>query len=147
MSTIDRGSVVPGQGDRTEAAPVEASGWVMFAAIMLVFIGIWNIFEGVFAFFRSSWFIGSAVFGPLFAWSVVWIVIGVVLVAAGYALIAGQSWARWFGIAIASLAGLVHLMSLATYPLWSIFALTVDFLIVFGLAAHWERRERPQMTG
>ncbi len=141
MSTIDRGSVNPSQAG-TDTIPAEQSGWVMFAAIMFIFIGIWNIFEGFFGLFRSTWFVGTAAFGPLWAWSLVWIGVGVLLAAAGYALIAGRSWARWFGIVVASMSAFSHLLALPVYPFWSVFALTIDVLILFGLAARWQPSER-----
>jgi hypothetical protein len=121
--------------------PMPQSGWVLFAGVMLLFSGVWIAFEGVFAFFRSTWFIGSAVFGSLWIWALAWMVFGVLLIAAGSAVMAGRGWGRWFGIVVVTLAALLHMLSFATYPWWSAVMIAVDFLILFGLTARWNRSE------
>src|SRR5204863_1833403 len=73
------------------------SGWVLFSGIMLLFSGVWIAFEGFFAFFRSTYFIGSAVFGPLWIWALAWLGFGLLLIAAGGAVTSGRNWGRWFG--------------------------------------------------
>jgi hypothetical protein len=123
------------------AAAMPQSGWVQFAGIMLLFSGVWIAFEGFFAFFRSTYFIGSAVFGSLWIWALAWLVFGVLLIAAGLAVTSGQRWGRWFGIVVAGLAALLHMLTFATYPWWSAVMITVDLLVLFGLTARWQKAE------
>lgn len=118
-------------------AEVVPDGWLTFAALMLLFTGIWNTFEGIFAFFRSSYFIGSAVFGSLWIWALLWTAFGILLIAAGGAVLSGRMWARWVGIVIASLSGFVHLLAIGTYPWWSIVMIAIDVLVIYALAVHW----------
>ena len=40
--------------------------------------------------------------GDLTAWGWVWLVVGIVLIAAGFAVVSGAEWARWVGIVAAS---------------------------------------------
>jgi hypothetical protein len=118
---------------------VPQSGWVLFSGIMLLFSGIWIAFQGVFAFFRSTWFVGSAVFGDLWFWALVWMGFGLLLIAAGSAVMSGRSWGRWFGIVVVALAAFVHMLSFATYPWWSAVMIAIDVLVLFGLTARWQR--------
>ena len=120
---------------------VPQSGWVLFAGVMLLFSGIWIAFEGVFAFFRSTYFIGSAVFGSLWIWALAWMVLGLLMIAAGTAVTGGRSWGRWFGIVITAIALLIHMGSFATYPWWSAVMITIDVLVLFGLTARWTKAE------
>jgi len=120
---------------------VPQSGWVLFSGVMMLFSGIWIAFEGIFAFFRSTYFIGGAVFGSLWIWALAWLVFGILLIAAGGAVMSGQSWGRWFGIVVVSLAALIHLLSFATYPWWSAVMIAIDILILFGLTARWQKAE------
>jgi len=117
------------------------SGWVLFSGIMLMFSGLWIAFEGFFAFFRSTYFIGSAVFGSLWIWALAWLGFGLLLMAAGGAVTSGRNWGRWFGIVVVALALLLQMLSFATYPWWSAVMIGVDVLILFGLAARWNRQE------
>jgi hypothetical protein len=126
-------------GAGTMAMP--QSGWVLFAGVMLLFSGIWVAFEGFFAFFRSTYFIGSAAFGSLWIWALAWLAFGLLLIAAGAAVTAGRGWGRWFGIVVVAMALLVHMLSFATYPWWSAVLVTIDVLILFGLTARWSRAE------
>ena len=58
---------------------------------------------------------------------------------AGLALLAGQAWARWFGIVAISLNILAQLGFLgnAQYPLWALTAMTLNIVVLFALTARW----------
>ncbi|TMC08559.1 MAG: hypothetical protein E6J41_13070 [Chloroflexi bacterium] len=135
------GDVRGGYDATAGAMAMPQNGWVLFSGVMLLFAGIWIAFEGLFAFFRSTWFIGSAVFGSLWIWALAWLVFGVLMLSAGSAIMAGQTWARWFGIVVTGLALLLHMLSFATYPWWSAVMIAVDVLVLFGLTARWNRSE------
>ena len=142
MSTIERRTGGAGEPYYSEAIVTEAeqSGWLVFASTIIIFTGLWGIIQGFIALFRATFFTGAPVFGPLATWAVVWIVLGVLLLAAGSGIIAGRSWARWFGIGIVSLNALNLMFAIATYPWWSLFILTVDIVILYALAVHWPRK-------
>ena len=44
------------------AAADKASGWVGYAAIMLVLAGGWNVFDGIIAISRSKVFVANATY-------------------------------------------------------------------------------------
>ena len=139
------GDVSGGYTTAAGTMEVPQNGWVLFAGVMLLFSGIWVAFEGIFAFFRSTWFVGSAVFGSLWIWAIAWTAFGVLLIAAGSAVIGGRAWGRWFGIVVVVLAALLHMLSFATYPWWSAVMIAIDVLILFGLTARWQRSEGAPM--
>jgi hypothetical protein len=126
-------------GYDTMAGPIAElqGGWVLFSGLMLLFSGVWVVLEGIFAFVRTSWFIDNAVYGPLWIWALLWLALGMLLMAAGGAVAIGRSWGRWFGIVVVLLAALVHMASFATYPWWSAAMVAVDVLMLFGLTARW----------
>ena len=125
----------------------EPNGWLVFAGLMMFFTGMWNIFEGLIALFRSSYFNGSPIFGDLVFWSIVWIGIGVLEMSAAYAIFSGRSWARWFGLVLVSLSALVHMASIPLYPWWSMFVIGFDALMIFALAVHWPSRRTTTAAG
>jgi hypothetical protein len=129
-------SYVTGTSGQAEAVP---GGWQLFAGLMMLFAGIWNLFEGFFALFRSSYFIGKAAFGDLWLWALLWMLFGILQVAAGYAIMSGRTWGRWFGIIVVGLSALVTMLTIATYPFWALVMLAIDFAILYGLTAHWQR--------
>jgi hypothetical protein len=129
-------------GSAERAVPSVAEppeGWVLFAAIMILFSGIWNVVEGFFGFLRASYFIGSPVLGSLWIWALLWLVFGIVMVAAGAAILNGRSWGRWFAIVVVALSAFLHLLAIGAYPWWSLVMIAIDVLILYALAVHWRR--------
>jgi hypothetical protein len=130
-----------GQADtRPSAVPyAEPDGWVLFAAILILINGVFNGFDGLVGFFRASYFVGSPTFGSLWIWALLWLAFGVLQVLAGLAIMAGQGWARWFGIVTVGLNAVVQMFAIAAYPWWSLIIITIDVLIIYALTAHWRR--------
>jgi hypothetical protein len=78
------------RGTYAEAEQAEkAVGWLGYAAIMLVFAGGWNIFDGILAIANSKVFTKNAtyVFSDLKTWG--WIIL---LLGVGELLRVSQSW-------------------------------------------------------
>ena len=117
----------------------EPNGWLVFAGLLFFFTGLWNVFEGVIAFFRSSYFSGLPIFGNLAFWSFVWIGLGVLQIGIAYAIFTGRSWARWTGIVLISLSALIHMLSIPIYPWWSAFIVAFDALMLYALAVRWRQ--------
>ena len=126
------GNLTYGTGTYDEG--VVTSGWVRFAGFLILFTGVWNALEGVFAFFRSAYFAGSAVFGSLWIWAILWTAFGVLLIAAGSAILGGQSWGRWFGIVVVSLNAVGVLLTISTYPWTSLALFALSIIIIYKLA-------------
>jgi hypothetical protein len=137
------GSISP-HSDYTEDA--EARGeypdnWLMFAGLMMFFVGLWNAIEGGIALFRSAFFTGQPVFGNLVFWAAVWLAIGVIQMGVAYAIIAGNNVARWIGIVIVAISIIVSMLTLPAFPWWSLFVLAVDLLLLYALLVHGTRRQ------
>ena len=136
------------EGQTTERDYVEVreytayeNGWLMFSAMMIFFVGLWNAVEGGIALFRSAFFIGIPIFGSLTFWAAVWIGIGVIEMVVAYAVMNGSNVARWIAVVVVGLASLIHLLSLPAYPWWSLFVLAINLLVLYGLLVHWRRAE------
>jgi len=130
---------VRGLGSTVDTTPMVQDGWILFAAIMVLFAGLWNAFEGFIAFFRSTYFIGSAVFGDLWIWALLWLAFGVVQIAAAGAIMSGRSWGRWFAIVTVVLAAFVNLMAIGTYPWWAVMMVAIDVIILYALTVRWNQ--------
>ncbi|HEX6873064.1 MAG TPA: hypothetical protein VF163_18355, partial [Micromonosporaceae bacterium] len=81
-----------------------ANGGMIFAATMMVIVGIFQIFEGIAAIAKDSFF----VVGPNYAYEIdttVWgwihLGVGIVVAAAGFFLFTGATVARVIGIVVA----------------------------------------------
>ena len=154
MSTIEKPRTVEGNGvavvSSTPAVGVynepQGMGWVLFSAIMLAFVGVWGIIEGILAISSSKVFTANAtfVFSSLNTWG--WIVtgLGVLCLLAAFSLMTGSELARWFGIAVAGVNAVGQLFFLDAYPWWSMAIFAIDILVIYGLAAYAGARLRQQ---
>lgn len=122
----------------------KGAGWVMFAAIMLGFAGLWAFFEGILAISSSKVFVADAtyVFSNLHTWGWIVMILGIAAIFAAFAVLTGSEIARWFGIVIAGLNAWGQLMFLHANPWWSIAMFTIDILVIYGLAAYGGSRLR-----
>ena len=118
--------------------PVEGSGWVLFAGIMIMMVGVLNIIWGIAAIDRSSFFVQDAkyVFSDLRTWGWIILVLGALQLAAAFSVWAGGSFGRWFGIATATVNAIAALLSIPAYPFWSLAIFAIDVLVIYGLAAY-----------
>jgi hypothetical protein len=137
MSTPDRG-MQEAQGAYDEPG----GGWILFAGIMLMLVGVLNVIWGIAAIGDSSFFINDQkyILSNLNTWGWVTLILGVVQVGAAYSIWAGNQFGRWFGIVVAALSAIGALMSIPAYPFWSLAIFAVDVLVIYGLAAYGGQR-------
>ena len=118
----------------------KGSGWLTFASIMLVIAGIGNFIWGITAVARDKLLINRLLFANLTFWGIVFMVLGVFLVAAGIAVLNEAQWARLFGIIFCSCSIVFYLLVIWAYPVWSVLVIAIDVLIIYGLAEYGARR-------
>jgi uncharacterized membrane protein len=115
-------------------------GWVAFAGIMMVLLGAFHIIDGLIALFQDEYFLvtrsGLAVDVDFTTWGWVHMIGGIIIVAAGIAVFAGQVWARVIGVLLAMLSAVVNLGFLSAYPIWSSIMILIDILVIWALTVH-----------
>ena len=115
-------------------------GWVVFAALMMGLIGLFQAIEGLVAIIDRNYYVvtenGLLVSWNYTAWGWTHLAIGVLLVAAAFGVLSGRVWARIVGIALASLSAVANLVFLAAFPVWSVLLIAVDVLVIYALAVH-----------
>ena len=118
------------------------AGWIGFAAILLVIVGAVDFFQGLIAVFEDEYYVptqsGFLVF-DVTGWGWTMMLWGLLLVVGGFALAAGQTWARWFAIVVVGLNFLAQLGFLGNTqtPLWSLTAIALSIIVLYALTARW----------
>jgi hypothetical protein len=135
--------------DERASAP-RGTGWLTFAATLLIVSGIFKVLDALWAFKYDdevSDQVQTIVFErDLQSWGVVWLVVGIVLILAGAAVISGAEWARWVGIVAAGVAAVAFLPWIYFEPFWTILSVTLALLIVYALATYGGGRQLPDLT-
>ena len=116
-------------------------GWIMFAAIMLIIAGISNFFWGITALAYSQYLINQVLFLNLSGWGWFWMIFGIIQVIAGFSVLNKASWARWFGIIMATVGAVLMFFVLWAFPVWSILVIALDVLVIYGLSAYGGKEE------
>ena len=112
-------------------------GWNAYAAILLIFAGVMQIMNGLWALDRQDTAVDSLFWGDnLEAWGWIYLIAGIVLVVIGIFIFRRASWAVLAGIAAAFLGAIVNLFWIFSYPLVSVLAITLYLLAVYGLTTY-----------
>ncbi len=122
------------------------TGWIVFAAMLMVIIGMLDFFQGLIAVIRDDYYVltqEQIIVFDLTAWGWIMLIWGVVLMFAGSALFAGRSWARWFTIIVGSLNVIIQLgfVGSSQYTLWALTVLALNVLVLYALMVRWENVE------
>ena len=115
----------------------QRSGWVTFAGVMLLLVGVLNVIYGIAAIGDANFFINDTHFilSNLSTWGWVTLVIGVFQFFAAFSLWSGGLYGRFVGIAAASLSAIAALLSIPAYPFWSLAVFAVDIVIIHQIAS------------
>jgi hypothetical protein len=131
------GSSVRGAEDRGMSAWV---GWIAFAGMMLMMLGVFHVIEGIVALTKDSYFLvhssGLVVDVNYTTWGWVHIIVGCIVVAAGAGVLNGQVWARVIGVAIAFVSTVISIGFLAAYPIWSVLMIALSVVVIMALTVH-----------
>jgi hypothetical protein len=79
------------------------------------------------------------VFGSLRTWGWITLIIGVLQLLAAAGVLAGNQWARWFGVAVLGLNAIDQMFFIPAYPFWSLMIIAVDVVALYGLCAYGSR--------
>jgi hypothetical protein len=122
-------------------------GWKVFAGIMILIVGALNVFDGLVGLTQEN-YIKQFTNGQLpitnnvKTWSWVVLILGIIMILAGFLIFSGNMFGRVVGILVASLNLLVQLAYLNHNTFWSFTMILIDILVIYGLAAHGGRLDQ-----
>ena len=121
----------------------EGSGYglVLFAAVVLLVLGFFNMIYGIAAIANSHVFVANAhyVIGDLRAWGWVTLILAVLQLVAAGGVMMGNQLARWFAVAVVGLNAIDMMFFIPAYPFWALTIIAVDVVALYGLCAYGSR--------
>jgi hypothetical protein len=127
---------------------MRGAGRALFAATLLIIVGTLNIIYGIGALDGANIFLNDKryILDDLNTMGWVLIVLGVIQLAGGFSLIAGNTFGRVIGLAGASLGAIGALLSIGgAYPWWSLAIFFLCIYIVHGIFIYGEEERAPRM--
>ena len=118
------------------------AGMVLFASILLLVIGFFNMLAGIAAIANSHVFVASVhdVIGDLRAWGWVTLILSVLqLVALAPGIVLGNQLARWFAVAVVGINAIEMMFFIPAYPFWALVIIAADVVALWGLCAYGSR--------
>ena len=112
---------------------------VTFGALMLMLGGAINILEGVVGIANPDYFHDAELFASIEAWAWFFACVGLLQFITGVAVLRGSVVALWPGIALAAFNAMTQFIDVAMYPIWSIAAIVVDFIVIYNFAVEGMR--------
>jgi hypothetical protein len=116
------------------------SGWVTgayaFAAIVMLIIGFFQILAGLAAIFEDEFFVVGRNYAydlDVTAWGWIHLIMGVVVLLAGWGLFSAQTWARSVAVTLAVLSALVNFFFIPFYPFWSLTVIALAVWVIWSL--------------
>ncbi len=119
------------------------ASWVAFVAVMMMLIGVFSVIAGLAAVTDDGFMTRTTGTGEVFLLSVqavgfVWIVVGVIVTWAGWALIQGREWARFLTIFLVCIHSVTDLLTVNSHPFLSLLFILVNLTILYGVTVKWE---------
>jgi hypothetical protein len=118
-------------------------GWLLFSAVVLITGGVMRVIDALWAFDKDDevgerlqvllWDDNLAAYGWL------WLIVGVLLVVAGFGVMTGSQMARWFGIVMASLAAISAMLWIYAFPIWSLLGVLIAVMVIYALTTYGGR--------
>ena len=118
------------------------SGWVGFAALLALIIGMIDFIMGLIAIVRGEYYAihgNQLIIFDTTTWGWLTLLMGIVIVLLGLALANGSGFARWVVIIAVSVNLLGNLAWLGNtgYPLWSLTVVALEIIVLYALTARW----------
>ena len=129
--------------DAYSRAGQQTSGWavgfILFAAIMMIMVGIFQAIQGIVAIFENEFYVATRNYTFQFdatTWGWIHLLVGLLVAFAGYGLLSGKTWARLVAITLAALSATANFLFIPYYPFWSLLLITLDIFVIWAVCAH-----------
>jgi hypothetical protein len=122
-----------------EKTPGPGAGWLLFAGVMILILGLINVIGGIAAIDSANFFTTTGAhyqIASLNFWGWTILVIGVAQLIAAFSIWAGNAYGRLVGTLSASLNIVAQLFLTAASPMWSMTLIGLDVLVIYGLVVY-----------
>jgi hypothetical protein len=118
----------------------DVSGWavggIVFAATILMLIGIFHAIAGLVAIIDDDFYVVTRNYTfdlDTTAWGWVHLLVGILLVIVAWGLFARSAWAGVTAIFLAALSAVVNFFYIPYYPFWAILIIALDIWVIWAL--------------
>lgn len=117
----------------------KATGLTEFAGIVMIVAGAFHVINGIVAVLANEFYVSTPNYVFKFdatRWGWIHLLLGLLVLVAGFAVLAGQAWGRVTGIVAAGLSAIANFAFVPYYPFWSLTIIALDVIVIWALATH-----------
>jgi hypothetical protein len=106
---------------------------------MMIMIGTFQAIQGLAAVFKDEFFVVTEEYLYKFdvtTWGWIHLLIGIVVILAGFGLFSGAVWARSVGVILAVVSAIANFAWLPYQPVWSSLLIAVSIAVIWALTVH-----------
>lgn len=124
----------------TGSTPITAwVGWIVFAAVLLVMMGVFDIIAGLIAIFDDKWVTAEG--GRIYvldstAWGWITLILGLIVLFAAFGMLKGKVWGRAVGVLVAGLTAIHQIFIISLHPIWSLVVIMLAVFVIYALTVH-----------
>jgi hypothetical protein len=124
------------ESDTTPTVSGWAIGGLTFAGTIMILVGVFQVIAGLAAIFEDEFFVLTQNY--LFdldvtAWGWIHLIIGIVVILAGYFLFVGRAWAAALAIVLAVLSAIANFFFIPYYPFWSLLMIALAVWVIWSV--------------
>ncbi|MEV4944349.1 hypothetical protein [Streptomyces sp. NPDC053755] len=123
----------------TGAGAAWAAGGTLFAGVLMLVIGIMDVFQGIAGIAQDDIYadIGDYVFEfNLTTWGWIHLILGIIVAVTGFAILRGSDAGRVAGLTLAVLNAVAHFLFIPYQPWWSLLSIAVSIFVIWALATY-----------
>lgn len=127
-----------GEAEVRQPGGPAAVGLALFAAVVLITVGIFQFIQGLAAVFQGEFYVVAPNYVyelNVSSWGWIHLVLGVVLAATGAFLLLGKTWARITAIVLAGLSAVANFLFIPYYPVWALLIIALDIAVIWALTS------------
>lgn len=120
----------------------DPSGWIIFAATMLVIVGTLDALWGLAAVLNDEVVTVGGGTGVIVwdftVWGWIHILIGSLMILTSLGLFAMKGAARWAAVFFAAVSAIFQVGVLPAFPIWASIVIALDVIVIYQLTARWD---------
>ena len=116
-----------------------AVGWTIYAAVWMWILGFFHALAGFAGIVEDEILVATPNYLLQFdvtTWGWIHLILGIVVLIAGFAVFNGSVWARTVGVVIATVSIIANFAWLPYQPWWSIIMMAAGAFVIWALTAH-----------
>jgi len=116
-----------------------AVGWTIYAAVWMWILGFFHAMAGFVGIVEDEILVATPEYVfqlDVTTWGWIHLILGIVVLLAGFSVFNGSVWARTVGVIIAVISTLVNFAWLPYYPIWGLLMIAANVFVIWALTVH-----------